>query len=388
MKKVVPTMILFTIILLTALNMFSKNRSPLEKTYGGAGNDYGQAIVATNDGGAFISGNTTSFGAGSFDLWLLKIDSRGDTLWSKTYGGRGSDYGNSLVVTDDGGAFIVGRTNSFGNGGSDLWLLRVDSNGDTLWTKTYGEAGDENSLSMSITSDGGTLIAGNITPFAKNVSNIWLLRTTRNGDLLWSKSFGGSKQDYSKSSALYSDNGAIITGYTESFGNGGKDLWLLRIDSSGDTLWSKSYGGIEDEEGLSVAVTNDGGALISGYRESFDNGDKDLWLLRVNSSGDTLWTKTFGDTNIDYGESLALFDDGGALITGFSRSFGEGDADLWILRVNSSGDTLWTKTIGGKGNDRGNAVTIARNKRAFITGGTYSSKTGNSNLKFWSLNSF
>ncbi len=94
-------MILFTIILLTALNMLSRNRSPLEKTYGGAGNDYGQAIVATNDGGAFISGNTTSFGAGSFDLWLLKIDSRGDTLWSKTYGGRGSDYGNSLVFFQD-----------------------------------------------------------------------------------------------------------------------------------------------------------------------------------------------------------------------------------------------------------------------------------------------
>jgi len=212
-------------------------------------------------------------------------------------------------------------------------LLKTDSDGNTLWTRTYGGSSDEKGYSAQLTSDGGYIIAGYTGSFGAGRSDVYLLKTDSSGDTLWTRTCGGSDSDCGYSVQQTSDGGYIIAGETESFGAGDDDVYLVKTDSDGDTLWTRSYGGSGYDRGRSVQQTSDGGYIIAGYTNSFGAGNTDVWLLRTDSSGDTLWTRTYGEMPYDYGHSVELTSDGGYIIAGDTRSFGAGDYDVWLIKV-------------------------------------------------------
>jgi len=288
-------------------------------------------------------GRTASFGAGSSDVYLLKTDSSGDTLWTRTYGGSNSDWGNTVEQTSDGGYIITGHTLSFGAGSSDVYLLKTDSSGDTLWTRTYGGNDYDWGYSLQQTSDGGYIIAAVTLSFGAGYFDVYLLKTDSLGDTLWTHTYGGSDDDRGYSVRQTSDGGYIIAGGTDSFGAGDSSVYLVKTDSSGDTLWTRTYGGSDSDMGYSVRQTSDGGYVIAGDTESFGAGGGDVYLLKIDSSGNTLWTHTYGGSYEDWGISVQETSDGGYIIAGGTASFGAGGYDVYLLRI-AGGESL-TLTI-------------------------------------------
>ena len=191
------------------------------------------------------------------------VYAQADTLWTRTYGGSDFDKGYSVQQTQDGGFIIVGFTESYGAGGEDVYLIKTDENGDTLWTRTYGGSSDDMGNSVQETTDGGFIIAGYTYSYGAGGSGVYLIRTDSLGDTLWTRTYGGSDDDYGYSVQQCQDGGFIIAGKTESYGAGYYDVYLIRTDSMGDTLWTKTYGGSDDDEGYSVQQCQDGGFIIA-----------------------------------------------------------------------------------------------------------------------------
>jgi len=347
------------------------------RTYGGVSYERANSVQQTSDGGYIIAASTYSFGAGSYDVYLLKTDSSGDTLWARTYGGSDGDGGYSVQQTSDGGYIIGGYTESFGAGGEDVWLLKTDANGDTIWTHTYGGTASDVGQSVQQTTDGGYIIAGYTLSFGQGYYDFYLIKTDADGDTLWTSTCGGSDWDEGYSVQQTADGGYIVAGYTESFGAGDEDVWLVKADADGNILWACAYGGTGKDIGQSVQQTTDGGYIITGYTISFGQGYYDIYLIKTDADGDTLWTRTYGGTDWDEGYSVQQTADGGYIVAGLTESFGGQDnEDVWLLKIDADGDTLWTHRYGGSADDQGFSVQQTTDGAYIVAGGTRSFGAG------------
>jgi len=344
------------------------------RTYGGSGNDIAYSVKQTSDRGYIVAGVYNQNGTDP-QVYLIKADSSGAILWTKTYGGMDVEVGNSVQQTSDGGYIIAGFTTSFDAGGQDVYLIKTNASGDTLWTRTYGGPNNDYANSVQQTLDGGYVIAGTTLSFGA-WGDVYLIRTNASGDTLWTKTYGGSSLDLGNSARQTTGGGYIIAGYTASFGVGG-DVYLIKTNSSGDTLWTKTYGGSSIDYGNSVQQTMDGGYIIAGYTYSFGQGlGDDAYLIKTNPQGDTLWTRISGGTYNDFGNSVQLTSDGGYIIAGGTNSLGAGDYDIFLIKANSSGSALWTRTYGGTNDDRGYSVQQTADDGFIIAG--YTSSFGES----------
>jgi hypothetical protein len=296
-----------------------------------------------------------SFGAGNFDVWLIKTDANGDTNWTKTFGGSNYDNGKSVQQTKDGGYIITGTTMSFGAGNHDVWLIKTNANGESLWEKTYGGISGDDAFSVKQTSDSGYIIVGDTRSFGSGGEDAWLIKTDESGDTIWTKTFGGSSSnERGKSVQQTSDGGYIITGSTYNFGGGYGDVLLIKANANGDTVWTKTIGGEYSDGGNSVQQTNDGGYIITGHTVGqsglFPDGYE--WLIKTDALGDTHWTRTFKEKGWGHGNCVQQTTDGGYIATGWC-----GARDVLIIKHNVSGDILWTKNFGDSLSfDEGNSV--------------------------------
>lgn len=344
------------------------------KTYGYSGSDEGIFVRQTDDLGYIITGLTGS--SFNTDIWLLKTDQNGDTLWTGSYGGDGIEYGYYVQTTSDGGYIISGATQSFGSGPFDLYLVKTDEFGNTLWTRNYGTEDAEYGRSVQQTSDGGYIVGGYAYSGGPTLGDLYLLKTDSNGDSVWIKHYGGSSVETGLSLSAVSDGGYIFGATTASFGAGATDFWLLRLNQDGDTLWTRTYGGLLEETAFCVEQTSDGGYVIAGCSNSFGNGLFDVYVVRTDSIGDTLWTGIYGGYLDDYGEHICEAFGGGYIITGYTRSNSAGSTDLLVMKIDDDGNEVWYETYGGDDHDVGHAVRPATDEGYIITGCTRSFGAG------------
>jgi hypothetical protein len=315
-----------------------------ERTYGGTDSDRGFAVQQTQDGGYIISGSTWSFGVGQEDIYVIKTDSLGDTLWTKTFGGTNWDRSRSVQQTQDGGYIISGWSQSFGNGLPDVYLIKTDASGDTVWTKVHGGTSADESFCVRQTSDGGYISVGRTNSYGAGDFDVYLVKTDALGDTMWTKTFGSTFIDYGICVQQTSDQGYVVVGMNGSLPGG--DIYLIKTDSLGDSLWTRTYGGNNSDTGYFVNLTQDGGYIIAGATGSYGAGGNDVWLLRIDGNGDTLWTRTYGGSDYDGGFAVQEIQDG-YIIGGRTTSFGAGGLDLYLIKIDASGDTIWTRTYGG-----------------------------------------
>ncbi len=353
------------------------------QTLGGASADYGYALAPTSDGGYIVTGQTQSYGTAG-DLWLAKFDSSGTEEWTKTLGGASPDVGQSVIQSRDGGYVVTGYTSSYGAGNEDLWLVKFDSSGDEQWTKTLGGSGTDTGESVIQTSDGGYVVTGYMSVGGASF-DLWLVKFSSSGVEQWTKTLGGTFADFGQSVIQTSDGGYAVAGYTANYGAGGSDLWLVKFSSSGAEEWTKTLGGASDEQGHFVMQTTDGDYIVGGYTWSLGAGDEDVLIAKFNSSGVEQWTKTFGGGFSDLGLDFAKTSDGGFAMTGYSNTLGSGVEDMWFAKFDSSGDEEWTKLVGGGVTDEGYGIAQTTDGGYAVAGYTQSYGAGSTDLWFAKL---
>ncbi|MEN8208291.1 MAG: FlgD immunoglobulin-like domain containing protein [Candidatus Fermentibacteria bacterium] len=314
--------------------------------WGGDLPDRGNCVQQLPDGGYITVGTTMSYvGAPGDDtnLWLLRTDAAGDTLWGKVFGSIEIDYGNCVDQTSDGGFIVVGETKSFGSVDLDMYVIRTDSQGDSIWSNHYGGDGYDKAHWVSETFDGNYIICGYGNSYGAGMEDAYLMKLDSNGTMLWLKTFGGPMSDVSWELQETADHGYIMAG---SYSGSDSDLWLIKTDIDGNIIWENTYGGTQNDWGRSLDQTADGGYIILGNGFSNSAGLTDFQIVRTDSLGQEIWSGTYGGPNFDTGLSIRETDDQGFILIGWTRSFGAGDQDIWLLRTDSAGDTLWTQTYG------------------------------------------
>jgi hypothetical protein len=372
----VKRILIFFLTVIFSLNAFSQ--VTFERMYGGEISfDEGNSVIQTSDGGYVIVGTTESFGAGSDDIYLIRTNGLGDTLWTKTYGGQSGDWGNCVIQSSDGGFVILGTTNSFGAGAVDFWLIKTNSQGDTLWTKTFGGIGSDIASSVIETFSGDFVMVGSTPGVGPSNRDCWLIKVDATGDTLWTKTYGGNYAEEGNSLIQVSDSGYVVVGATNSWGPGDYNINLVRTNSNGDTLWTKTYGGTSDDKGFSVVQSSDGTGFIITGEKMQPNGYTDLCLIKASNSGAQIWEKTYGGPFNDTGYSIKL--SGGSYIVVGEKFSGVTSFDIFLLKINNLGDTLWSRTYGGLSLDYGFSAIPTSDSGYMVVGATNSFSTWGDN---------
>ncbi|PMQ02381.1 MAG: hypothetical protein CBR30_01695 [Dictyoglomus sp. NZ13-RE01] len=364
------------------INIIVNNTAPInvwQKTFGGTDEDGANSIQQTSDGGYIVAGYTYSFGAGWSDVYILKLDENGNLLWQKTFGGSSDDEANSIQQTSDGGYIVAGYTYSFGAGG-DVYILKLDADGNLVWKKTFGGSSDDEANSIQQTSDGGYIVAGYTSSFGAGGRDVYILKLDANGNLVWQKTFGGSGWDEAYSIQQTSDSGYIVAGYTESFGDSDEDVYILKIDENGELVWEKIFGGKYYDVVSSIQQTSDGGYIVAGYTKSFGAGGRDVYILKLDANGELVWQKTFGGWGGDEARSIQQTSDGGYIVAGYTTSFGARGSDVYILKLDANGELVWQKNFGGDSSDGAFAIQQTSDGGYIVAGNTESFGAGKSDV--------
>ncbi|MCH8902832.1 MAG: gliding motility-associated C-terminal domain-containing protein [Bacteroidetes bacterium] len=324
-------------ILITKLD--SNSKVEWSYTFGGTSDDYIATrfpMEQTVDGGYIIVGLTNSFGAGNTDIYLIKISASGQLQWSKTYGGSNEDRGISVRQIDSSGYYILADTRTYSFGSRDAYVIRTDGAGNIMWTSTFGIGGSDTPYGFDITYDGGLILAGHRVAGA-NVRG-YLARLNSTGTLLWQKLYGGSTFRSSPYSVFeLPDSGFIALGRTNEFGAGDYDMYVIRTDSVGSLLWSKTYGTASEELGRTLNLTADSGFVFIGYTYGGSLGGRDAMMIKTDKLGNLSWSMTYGGVNNELVFHSEETSSGGFTLAGTTESFGSGSGDFFLIRTNSSG---------------------------------------------------
>ncbi|SMC91099.1 hypothetical protein, partial [Moheibacter sediminis] len=370
------------------------------KTLGSTSMDVGRGVVQTSDGGYIAFGqvmmgdaDVTNF-KGGVDYWIAKTSVTGELEWEKTYGGSLLDFGGDDQIlkirqTQDGGYILGGTSNSddgdvtHNYGMEDIWLVKIDSSGNIQWEKNYGGSGEDVFRDIQPTDDGGYILTGRTTSSDGDINSeyielgayttAWVAKLDDSGNIEWSNDIGGYDTFFNEFFSIYPvSDGYVATGSSDgvggdipSDGRGSSDFWVVKMDISGQVVWSKLYGGPSMDQPSSIRPADDGGYVVAGYvsqlggdvTESY--GGQDIWILKLNNDGNLEWQKSIGGSRGEGIQEIQTTLDGGYVVGGytlstdghFEENASKGEQDKFLLKINSTGDIVWTKTFGGSSHD-------------------------------------
>ena len=385
-RKTLKTLLLILHIVFLS-TFFCAAQTQFQCTIGGTGDDYATPIIKTNDGGFALAGYTDSYGAGGYDLYVVKLNNNFTIQWSRIIGGTGNDIGLSLVQTTDSGYAVSGETTSFGAGGNDAFIVKLDRNGNLQWIKTFGGADEDYGESIKQTLDGGYILGGYTDSYGAGDFDVYILKLDAAGSIQWSKTIGGPGYDYALSVIQTTDGGYALFGSTNSFGAGYTDYYIIKLDANGLFQWNRTIGGSGGDYGFSIIQTTDGGYALSGTTASFGAGGLDLYIVKTDGTGTMQWSRTIGGTNSEYGYYIIQTIDGGYAVSGSTSSFGAGNADAYIVKLNGNGSLLWSRTVGGANDDNTLSIIQTTDGGYVAAGSTSSFGMGNVDIYIVKLDS-
>jgi len=343
--------VMLTVLVLTGTGyaMASPPAEEWNRTYEISGITSVESFQQTADSGYIIAGNTRSNVGGNSDINLLKIGPTGSEQWNRTFGGTFGDVRvESVLQTSDGGYLIAGSTSACrDNCTDDVWLIKVNPQGQEQWNLTMGGTGDEEVAFVRQTTDGGYVLIGNTNSYGAGSLDIWFVKVDSNGNMQLNNTFGGigREKTYSVSQAA---GGYIIAGYTESYGAGDYDFWLVKTDTKGEEQWNNTFGGDRNDWIESIQQTRDGGYILAGVTLSFWSGvnHSEFLMVKTDSNGNEQWYRTFGGVGAEFDPSVGLSPDGGYILGGGTFSFD--DADYWLIKTDADGNIQWDRTFKGR----------------------------------------
>lgn len=359
-----------------------------QKSLGGSANDNGYSIQQTVDGGYITVGETSSADGqitgyhGAYDVWVAKLDAQGQIEWQKALGGSGAETAYCIRQTFDGGYILAGSSNSndgdvSGNHGvNDYWIVKLDATGTIEWQKSLGGTRGEWAFDVQQTLDSGYVIAGvtesndgDVTGQHGIAGDYWIVKLDNAGTLQWQKALGGTANDAARSIRPTADDGYIVSGHSRSndgdvSGNhGDEDIWVVKLNATGDIQWQKCLGGTGFDAGYGVVPTDDQGFLTVGLTYS-SNGDVthprgfgDFWAIKLDATGNIQWQKCYGGLSTDMPNAVFSAGYNTFVMAGFSYSDdgnlieNKGNADFWVVKIDAAGDILWQKSLGGTGTE-------------------------------------
>ena len=359
------------IFLLTLLiEILAQPTNSWQKTFGGDQSDDAFSVKQTSDGGFILVGDTQSFGVILTNVYIIKTDSSGNKIWEKNYGGIDHDHGESVIETTEGNYLVAGYTYNTPNFYPQIYVLNLNENGDTIWTKMYGGPQSEYGSEIIQTLEGGFVIVGESDSYGAGKYDIFLVKINGQGDTLWTKTYGSTEDDYGSSAQQTIDGGFIIAGGTDKYGS--RDIYLIKTNTDGDSVWTKIFITSIWDIATSVRQTTDGGYIISGY--SYNTGNSDAILIKTDENGDTIWTKTYGGSDDDRAFCVQEIIDGGYIFTGVTTLSGSHDVSL--IKTDNLGNQIWLNTFGGAENDVGYSLDITADSMFIIVGRTESFGAG------------
>ena len=397
------------------------------KNAGGTGADigYGIAVDASGDSyvtgyfyGSAIFGYTTLTSSGGSDIFVAKLDSWGNWLWAKNAGGTGADIGYGIAVDADGNSYVTGyfqsspaafgSTTLISNGDYDIFVAKLDSWGNNwLWAKNAGGTSDDYGEGIAVDADGNSYVTGyfqsspatfgSTTLISNGDYDIFVAKLDSSGNnWLWAKNAGGTSDDYCYGIAVDASGNSYVTGIfsnSATFGsttlisNGDYDIFIAKLDSSGDWEWAKKAGGTGGDWGYGIAVDTDGNSYVTGIFYSAtaafgditleSSGGVDIFVAKLDSSGDWEWANKAGGTDDDWVNGIAVDASGNSYVTGFfdiSATFGyttlinSGGYDIFVAKLDSSGNWLWANKAGGTDGDWGKDIAVDANRNSYVTG--------------------
>lgn len=357
-KKMKPEMIL--IMMIIVLNPFNTTtaQDTFQKVYSKQ-NDGCSSIRPTNDGGYILAGSH-KVNPGRWDLYLMKINAGGDIIWANNYGGEGFTHGTFADQTDDGGYIACGYSQPEMAGAYKIVALKTDATGNLIWSKKFGghQFSTYQAYRVHQTTDGGFIICGYAAPEIAGPRAAFLIKTDAVGDTLWTRAYPGNRDSFGYCVEQTSDGGYIMSGQArDSLDVDIMDVLLVKTNTEGDTLWTRTFGGANEEIGYAVKQTPDGGYVVAGQTGSMGSGADDFFITKTSPDGNLLWTKAYGGDNYERAKSIDLSQDGGYIVAGYSSGFGNGNGDLYMLETSENGDLDWARTYGSSGFDNARCVT-------------------------------
>ncbi len=346
-----------------------KAQESFEITVGGEGEELPYDIKALDDGSYTILGRTNSFGAGDHDIIFFNVKSDGQVNWIKTIGTDQRDVARHFIKTNDGG-FLIGAWKGTGGTVDDWNVIKTDSEGNILWERFVGGTYDDE-LQDLIRDQNNFYLAGSTINYGNGYTHIYLSELTDDGTFLWFKVYSGGLNEHCK--ALRKVNNGLILGvFSKSFGNNSYSFMLVKTDLFGNIKWSKAYLTSGDDIYRDLLLTKDGGYLSVGFSNSFGSGDNDIFLLKTDSSGNVLWSKTYGGIKDDRALNIKELGDGNYIVSGETKSFGNGNGDVLLLKISPFGDVVWSKIYGGKEEERYASCDVLENGGFIIASQTQS----------------
>lgn len=380
--------LLLSLLLISSFGFGQEPVIEWQKSLGGTGTDKAETIKQTTDGGYVVAGYSLSNDEdvtgnnGFYDYWIVKLDSSGNITWQKSLGGTNQDQAYSIQQTTDGGYIVAGIT--WSNDGDvtghhgmfDSWIVKLNASGDITWQKSLGGSYRDEAYSIQQTTDGGYIVAGNSYSNDGDVTgnngtyDYWIIKLDDSGNITWQKSLGGSVGDFAYSIKQTADGGYIVAGRSDSndgdvTGHHGStsysDAWIVKLDASGNIIWQKSLGGSGVDEAYSIEQTTNGSYIVAGHTESTDgdvignSGGVKYWVIKLDASGNIIWQKplSLNNSNWSVAESIKQTADGGYVVTGYNN---DGDFDFSVVKLDTSGNITWQKSIGGSWSDEARSI--------------------------------
>jgi len=284
-----------------------------------------KTVVQIPNGGFAAAGRTISYGPASGDYFIVRVNNNGELDTFRTYGGSSDEECQSMVATWNGQLILAGYTASFGQGNVDGWILKTDQNGDSLWSRTFGGAAYDCFFKVIPTADRNYVTAGSSKSYDNGAGDFWLTKFSPEGDSIWSKTYGSEREDLCYDVAATVDSGFVLVGSTRALESNSLDFFILKTDKNGDSLWCRVFGTEEPEQASAVITTLDGGIAVLGSRVFERNLFEDWWLVKLDDSGDSLWSQRFAGGYHDWGKALLQLGNGKFVIGG------NNDENAWLV---------------------------------------------------------